>query len=182
MWGVEDWSARERAERFAEYVELVDRLARDDDVTYDGAWYRTTGATTAPGFVQRPRPPIVLAAHSPGTLRVAARFADTWNTYGPTLEEAQITSRRLDDACLETGRDPSEIRRSVLLGLLDGTAWTSASHFEDVVHQWFDAGFTDVVFYDPPYARADVPLAPSDAIDELLCTILPRLRLDRSTG
>jgi alkanesulfonate monooxygenase SsuD/methylene tetrahydromethanopterin reductase-like flavin-dependent oxidoreductase (luciferase family) len=180
MWGVEEWSPRHRAERFAEYVELVDRLAREDDVTYDGAWYRTKGASTAPGFVQRPRPPMVLAAHGPATLQVAARFADTWNTYGPTLEEARATSERLDDACIAIGRDPGDIRRSVLVGLLGGTAWTSASQFEDVVHQWFDAGFTEVVFYDPPYGRADVPISSPEVVDELLSVSLPRLRSELS--
>jgi alkanesulfonate monooxygenase SsuD/methylene tetrahydromethanopterin reductase-like flavin-dependent oxidoreductase (luciferase family) len=176
MWGVEEWSPRERVERFAEYVELVDLLARESEVTYDGSWYRTTGATMAPGFVQHPRPPIVLAAHGPGTLRVAARFADTWNTYGPTLSDARVTSARLDEACTQIHRDPGEIRRAVLLGLAEGTAWTSASHFEDVVHEWFTAGFTEVVFYDPPYGRDGVPTAPPDAIDELLSDSVPQLR------
>jgi len=111
MWGVEEWSPTERVERFAEYVELVDRLARDDDVTYQGSWYRTAGAITAPGFVQRPRPPMVLAAHSPATLRVAARYADTWNTYGPTVEEARATSERLDHACIAIGRDSTRRAR-----------------------------------------------------------------------
>jgi len=176
MWGVDDWSPRERVERFAEYVELVDRLARDNDVTYDGSWYRTVGAVTAPGFVQRPRPPIVLAAHSPATLRVVARFADTWNTYGPTLDDARATCHRLDDACIAIGRDPGEIRRSVLVGLMEGTAWTSASHFEHLVHEWNGAGFSEVIFYDPPYGRADVPIASPDVIDELLSVTVPRLR------
>src|SRR4051794_24935747 len=180
MWGVEEWSPRERVERFAEYVELVDRLARDDDVNYAGSWYRTERARTAPGFVQRPRPPMVLAAHGPATLRVAARYADTWNTYGPTLQEARTTSQRLDDACVAIGRDPGEIRRSVLLGLLEETAWTPPSHFEDVVHEWFDAGFTEFVFYDPPYGRADVPIASPEVIGELLSVTVARLRRELS--
>jgi alkanesulfonate monooxygenase SsuD/methylene tetrahydromethanopterin reductase-like flavin-dependent oxidoreductase (luciferase family) len=178
MWGVDEWSPRERTERFAEYVEVVDRLSRDEVVTYAGSWYRTTGANTSPGFVQRPRPPFVLAAHGPGTLKVAARFADTWNTYGPTLDAARESSERLDVACAEIGRDPTDIRRAALMGLLEGTSWTSASHFEDLVHEWFDAGFTEIVFYDPPYGRAEVPVASPDAIEELLSESLERLRRD----
>ena len=176
MWGVEEWSPRERVERFAEYVEVVDRLSREDEVTYDGSWYRTTGAVTAPGFVQRPRPPLVLAAHGSGTLSVAARFADTWNTYGPDLDAARASSEKLDDACVKIGRDPAEIRRAALVGLMEGTSWTSASNFEDLVHTWFNAGFTEVVFYDPPYGRAGVPIAPPNTIEELLSESLVRLR------
>ena len=123
---------------------------------------------------------MVLAPHSPATLSVAARFADTWNTYGPSLEDARATSARLDDACLAIGRDPGAIRRSVLVGLAEGTAWTSAGEFEQLVHEWFGAGFTEVVFYDPPYARAGVPLAAAGVIDQLLSDVLPRLRRDLS--
>ncbi|MEY2446658.1 MAG: hypothetical protein QOH79_134 [Acidimicrobiaceae bacterium] len=180
MWGVEEWSPRERVERFAEYVEVVDHLCREDEVTFDGSWYRTTGAVTAPGFVQRPRPPFLLAAHGPRALAVAARFADTWNTYGPTLDTALASSEQLDLACTTIGRNPAEIRRAVLLGLAEGTAWTSASHFEDLVHEWFDAGFTEVAFYDPPYSRSGVPVAPPDAIEELLSVSLARLRRELS--
>jgi len=123
---------------------------------------------------------MVLAAHSPATLRVAARYADTWNTYGPTLEEARATSARLDDACIAIGRDPREIRRAVLVGLMEGTAWTSPTHFADMVHEWFEVGFTEIIFYDPPYGRADVPIASPNAIDELLSVSLPRLRSELS--
>ena len=101
------------------------------------------------------------------------RFPGAW-------DQARATSERLDHACIEIGRDPGEIRRAVLVGLLEGTAWTSANQFEDVVHEWFGAGFTDVVFYDPPYGRADVPIAPPDVINELLSATLPRLRRELS--
>ena len=89
MWGVDGWSPKERAQRFAEYVELVDRLAREDDVTHAGAFYRTTGAIMQPWFVQKSAPPFTLAAHGPTTMKVAARYADTWNTYGPSLDSAR---------------------------------------------------------------------------------------------
>jgi alkanesulfonate monooxygenase SsuD/methylene tetrahydromethanopterin reductase-like flavin-dependent oxidoreductase (luciferase family) len=121
-----------------------------------------------PGFVQRPRPPLTLAAHGPRTLAVAARFADTWNTFGPTLEEGRRLSDALDDACAEIGRDPGTIRRSVLLGLTEGTCWTSAAELGERVGAWHAAGFTDVVFYDPPYARAGVPCAGPEVVDEVL--------------
>jgi alkanesulfonate monooxygenase SsuD/methylene tetrahydromethanopterin reductase-like flavin-dependent oxidoreductase (luciferase family) len=176
MWGVEDWMPRERAERFAEYVELTDRLAREDDVTFAGRWYRTDGALMAPGFVQAPRPPMVLAAHGPGTLAVAARHADTWNTFGPSLEDGRALSAALDEACAAIGRDPAEIVRSVLLGLTEGTAWTTPAELEQRIGEWHAAGFQECIFYDPPYARAGVPCAPPEAVEEVLRDTLPRLR------
>jgi alkanesulfonate monooxygenase SsuD/methylene tetrahydromethanopterin reductase-like flavin-dependent oxidoreductase (luciferase family) len=176
MWGVDPWSPAERADRFAEYVELVDRLLRSETVTHAGRWYATEGAEMAPGTVQRPRPPIVLAAHGPKTLATAAAFADTWNTFGPSLEDARRSAQALDAACDAIGRDPATIRRSALIGLTEGTAWTSALEFEGIVHDWAASGFTDFVFYDPPYARAGVPVAEPNVLDELVADVIPRLR------
>lgn len=176
MWGVDDWTPRERAERFAEYVELVDRLTREDEVTFAGRWYAATGARMAPGCVQRPRPPLLLAAHGRRTLAVAARHADTWNAFGPTLDDGRDLSRALDDACVAIGRDPAEITRSVLLGLTDGTAWTTAAQLEERVVAWHAAGFREFLFYDPPYARAGVPCAEPAVVEQVLHDSLPRLR------
>jgi alkanesulfonate monooxygenase SsuD/methylene tetrahydromethanopterin reductase-like flavin-dependent oxidoreductase (luciferase family) len=178
MWGVDDWGPSERAARFAEYVELVDRLARGELVTSDGLWYSTQGAVMAPGFVQKPRPPLVIAAHGARSLDVAARYADNWNTYGPTLAEAGKSSARLDEACTRIGRDPHELRRSALLGLAGDSAWTTAKEFETLVRRWCDAGFTHFIFYDPPYAREGVPRADPRVVDELLADAIPRLRQD----
>ena len=76
------------------------------------------------------------------------------------------------------GRNASEIRCSVLLGLVEDTAWTSPAQFEDLVAAWSDAGFDEFLFYDPPYARAGVHLAEPAAVDEILASSLPRLRHD----
>ena len=178
MWGAPAWSPSERAGRFAEYVEVVDALLTGDDVTYEGRWYATAGAQMAPGCVQSPRPPLLLAAHGAKTLAVAARYADVWNTFGPTLDEARRSSALLDDACARIGRDPASIDRSVLVGLTEGTAWTTATEFEDLVHTWVAAGFSEVIFYDPPYARPGVPCAAPAIVDEVLGEVLPRLGRD----
>lgn len=176
MWGVEDWPPAERAARFAEYVEMVDRLARDAVVTLSGQWYATRGAVMDPGFVQKVRPPFMIAAHGARTLEVAARYADNWNTFGPTLADARESSERLDGACDRHGRDSSEIRRSALLGLTGDTAWTTANEFAELVRRWREAGFTHFIFYDPPYAREGVPRAEPGLVDELLADTIPGLR------
>ena len=176
MWGVDEWSPLERSERFAEYVELVDQLSREREVTFSGRFYSTTGAVMHPGFVQGRRPRLTLAAHGRRTVEVVARYADTWNTYGPTLEDAVRTRDLLWECCDRIGRDPAEIRLSVLLGIMAGTAWTSAAEFEDVVARWHAEEFRDFVFYDPPYGRPGVRVAATSAIDAVLGSSVPSLR------
>jgi alkanesulfonate monooxygenase SsuD/methylene tetrahydromethanopterin reductase-like flavin-dependent oxidoreductase (luciferase family) len=176
MWGLPTWTPAERVERFAEYVELVERLLRASDVDHAGRWYATDGARMGPPCVQSPRPPLLLAAHGPASLRVAARHADVWNTYGPGLDDAIANGRRLDEACRDLGRDPTEITRSVLFGIRDDTAWTTATELADLVRRWHDAGFRDFVFYDPPYAGSGLRTAPPGTVTELLEETIPRLR------
>ncbi len=55
----------ERADRFEEQVVVLDALLRGEPVTHQGPHYPTSVAAM-PQPVQRPRPPMVLAAHGPG--------------------------------------------------------------------------------------------------------------------
>jgi hypothetical protein len=49
------------------------------------------------------------------------------------------------------------------------------------VREWYDAGFREFIFYDPPpYAGPAVPIAPPETVDELLHDTIPRLRREFS--
>ena len=60
--GQKPWSARERADHFEEFVELLDSLLRGSETTFDGRWYSADEARTYPGCVQQPRIPFAIAA------------------------------------------------------------------------------------------------------------------------
>src|SRR4051812_45623238 len=60
MLGIPDWEPKERVARLAEYVEVVDRLLRDEVTSFAGDFYRVTGAIMNPRPVQSPRPPITV--------------------------------------------------------------------------------------------------------------------------
>src|SRR5262245_21958161 len=82
MLGQAPWSARERTERFAEFVDLLDRLLRTPATSYRGRFYSASEARTYPGCVQQPRIPFAIAASGPRGMRLAATYADTWVTTG----------------------------------------------------------------------------------------------------
>ena len=75
-------SPTEQVARFAEFVEVVDLLLRQEVSTYTGTYYRCDDAETIPLPLQRPRPPITIAAHGPKMLRIAARYGDGWSSWG----------------------------------------------------------------------------------------------------
>ena len=154
------WSARERSERFVEFVELTDRLLRNPATSYRGRFYSASEARTYPGCVQQPRVPFAIAATGPVGMRVAAEHAHTWVTTGdptrggplPAREGVGVVAeqmRRLDQACTDAGRDPASLHRLVLTGLrLDG-GLASVDAFEDTAGCYAEAGVTDLVVHWP---------------------------------
>ena len=151
MIGAPPLSLGERIERFGEFVELVDMLLQNEKTTYEGRYYSTKETLMTPP-VQKPRPPLTIAAHGPKSLKVAARYGDTWNTYGKAhvteeenLQAAREQSEQLDDYCVEIGRDPGEIRRSFYAFLGGHQFAASTAAFEEFVGKYREAGFTEFI-------------------------------------
>jgi alkanesulfonate monooxygenase SsuD/methylene tetrahydromethanopterin reductase-like flavin-dependent oxidoreductase (luciferase family) len=165
--GVEHWTVGERVARFGEQLEMLDRLLRGERLDFVGRYYRAHGEPLA-APVQRPRPPLVVAAQGKGSLRLAARFADVWNTMGgqdstasgqprrpiaEALERTREQSRLLDDYCRDLGRDPKTIRRAVLALRADPVPLTSLDAFDEFVGRYAEIGMEEFVFYWPPLAN-----------------------------
>ncbi|MFL5652420.1 MAG: LLM class flavin-dependent oxidoreductase [Chloroflexota bacterium] len=105
----------ERVDRFEEAVQLISALMSQERTTFSGRFYRLDDARLRPPPIQRPRIPLLIAAHRPRMLRIAARYADQWDSFaampGTATDgvEAELAERiaRLDAACREIGRDPA---------------------------------------------------------------------------
>jgi len=110
MIGVPDWEPKERVARFGEYLEIVDRLLRDETTTFEGSYYCVDGATMQPRPLQSPRPPITVGALGQVMMRHVARRADTWSTmsfdasFDTQVDETRERCARLDEACAEVVR------------------------------------------------------------------------------
>lgn len=147
-------SPAERVARLGEFVEVLDGLLRNPEFSHSGAHYTVADARMYPGCVQRPRVPLAIAAAGPRTIALAARYADTWITYG--VETMADHARRLDDACAAIGRDPATIDRLYLAGTVaDEGVLASVEAFRDFSGRAASVGFTDLVFHHP---RPDDPV------------------------
>jgi alkanesulfonate monooxygenase SsuD/methylene tetrahydromethanopterin reductase-like flavin-dependent oxidoreductase (luciferase family) len=158
--GVGEWPAPERVERFAEFVEMVSRLTSGAG-SYQGRYYRSKGFERGPWPVQD-RLPLTIAAHGSKTLRVAARYADTWNVssgFGRRIEDLlgflRRGNERLDELAMEAGRGPGDIRRSLLVGTSGLDWWRSRYALEDFVGRVEEAGTSDLIFAYPPPGEID---------------------------
>ena len=67
-----------RAKRFEEYLDLVKRLWTEDSVTHESDTVKLDGVRMNLRPVQRPHPPIWIAANNERAIRRAARMGDAW--------------------------------------------------------------------------------------------------------
>ena len=145
----------ERVNRLQESITVLDRLLRGDQTAFHGTFTSYTQAAMAPGCVQRPRVPIVVAGNGPRVVRLAGRTADTWNTYLDTDDVSEFVERSkrrigaLETAAVQQGRDPATIRRSVLA--LDDVfdAWREPGAISRFIATFSELGFTEFAFYPP---------------------------------
>ena len=68
----------ERYQRFVEGVEVIKRLWTEDHVSFEGKAFRLTDVTIDPKPLQKPRPPIWIAANTDAAVKRAAEIGDGW--------------------------------------------------------------------------------------------------------
>ncbi len=72
----------QRLSRFLEALEVVKRLWTEESVTFHGKHFHLDDVHLAMRPVQKPRPPIVIAASNDKMVRRAARLGDAWTVAG----------------------------------------------------------------------------------------------------
>jgi F420-dependent oxidoreductase-like protein len=104
-YGIPFHDGRERYDRFAEQLAIIDGLWRTpvgERFDFDGRYYRLTGSPALPKPVQAPRPPIILGGG--GKRRgaaLAARFADEYNVAFRGVDTTRDTFDRVRDVATE---------------------------------------------------------------------------------
>jgi len=107
-----DIDADPRYSRFAESIHIIHTLLKRGQADFEGEYW---SANNAQMILRGPRPqgpPIMIAAHGPKMMRLAAQYADAWN--GWVMKPAvDVFQEMVDDqkkACLEIDRDPDTLR------------------------------------------------------------------------
>ena len=182
MTGTPDWHPKERVDRFREVVEIIDQLLRYPETTYSGHYYQINGTIINPLPVQKPRPPLMIGGNGPRMLKIAAQYADTWNTFGgidvKSFEEMLSLTRdrnaRLEKYCAEIGRDPTTLRRSVLIYTNEEyqRLYSVPGAFEEIVKRYQEIGITEIVFFYP-FVPMLMPM-----FEQIINEAIPRLRSD----
>jgi len=154
----ETLTPRQMFERFSDVVRGL-RAVWDGATEWAGETRSFSGLQTLPAPSGARRPFLLLAAHGPKALALAAEYADGWNTYGgPDSDElapdaywasVRAQSERFTEACQRIGRDPDQSRRSLLLGYGSVKPAASVAAYQDAIGRAAEIGFDEVVVYGP---------------------------------
>lgn len=170
----------ERVDRLEEAIQVIVALMTEERVTFDGSHYHVIDAQLEPKPLQQPRIPLLIAAHRPRMLRLAARYADQWDTFpeiagtatdGVTESVAERVTR-FDAACREAGRDPASIRRSTWAG---GQVAADVDAYAAFVRHHRGLGFTDFMTEHPGAANLGT-------LRQIARDVIPALRAEVADG
>jgi F420-dependent oxidoreductase-like protein len=112
----------QRFQRFEEGLEVITRLLRSDEpVNFEGQFYRLHEAILLPRPARPGGPSLLIGGNGPQrTLPLVARYADEWNgVYIPPGHFAELNAH-LDQLLRENGRQPGDVRRSLMTGVVFG--------------------------------------------------------------
>jgi len=186
-----DVPVEESADRFRECVEIVLASFREDRVTYSGKFWQVEDVEILPKPMQKPHPPVWLAATSPDSVKRAAAggysilmdphaphadigakrrlYAEALKEHGYSEAGRDIPMARLL-AIAPTAREAEEVARS-------GAQWTVGSYakgiggrVEDPVGRYVD----EVIIHGTPAMVVDQiqELRATIGLDYLLCSPL----------
>jgi F420-dependent oxidoreductase-like protein len=178
-YGFPFYSAKDRADRLGEALEVITKLWTVDHPTFSGSYYLLSNAPFSPPNVQKPHPPIVVGGKGKKWIMpLVARYADGWNVpIGVSPEGVRKRMEIVRSECQRIGRTPCEPEVSVFLVLysisdiplagpvlhlgarvLEGQRTSrsvlagSAKEITEQIRAYVDAGATHIIMnIQPPY-------------------------------
>jgi F420-dependent oxidoreductase-like protein len=123
-YGIPLGTVRERLDRFEEAVQILSSMLREPRTTFKGTYFSVTNAPNQPPPLQQPLPLLVGGGGERRTMRIAALYADQWNSW-TTPEVLQHKVGVLRRHLEEVGRpaDAVAVSTQALLFLSTDQSW-----------------------------------------------------------
>lgn len=166
-YGIALGSVKERLDRFEEATQILVSLLREQRTTFQGKYFHVSGAPNQPPPVQDPLPILIGGAGEKRTMRIAARYADEWNSW-TTPDVLTHKVEVLHKHCSDVGREPSEIAVSTqaLLYLSTDEAWLDGkrdsggvvgtpAEVTEIIGRYVEAGADE--FIVPDFTMGSLP-------------------------
>ena len=108
---------KERGARADEFLDVLKAIWTTNPVEYRGKFYQVPKSYISPKPVQKPHPPIYLAAFAPPALKRLATKADGWNPVAIPVDGMAQMFGAIQKMAKEAGRDPSTLKMIVRANL-----------------------------------------------------------------
>jgi probable F420-dependent oxidoreductase len=99
-----------RGRRADEFIPLLQTIWTTDPVEFHGKYFHLPKSIIQPKPVQKPHPPIYLAAYSPGAMKRTAKYADGWMPVGQTVDQLRTTATEIRNMAKEHGRNSTDLK------------------------------------------------------------------------
>jgi F420-dependent oxidoreductase-like protein len=134
QYGIPFHTTGRRIRMLGESVEIMKSLWTQHRTTFEGRYYQLEDALCEPKPVQQPHIPLWIGGTGEQlTLRIVAESADGWNTFFMPMEIYQRKLAALTEHCRAVGRDPGDIRKSLLT--LQSVVRESESDVQEIVER-----------------------------------------------
>jgi probable F420-dependent oxidoreductase len=147
-------SLKGRGARADEFIAVLKAIWTTDPVAFEGRYFHIAKSIIQPKPVQKPHPPIYLAAFTPSALKRVSKMADGWQPVGvpvPAMTEMWTTIQKMAKGA---GRDPGKLEL-ILRGNLDITGEALGDD------RWAFSGTLEQI-------KADIAAAREAGVDELI--------------
>lgn len=127
-----------RAQRTAEYVEVMKRLWTDQETSFEGEFYSLDRVWQYPKPLQQPHPPLYFGGESDAALKRAAKLGNGWFGYFQDVLSARERLSRLEELLAEQGRSRKDVRIII----------TPKGHrvSPEIIEQFAELGVDELVF------------------------------------
>ncbi len=107
----------QRISRFEEAFTIIRTLLREGYIDFDGRFYQLRDCQLLPRGPRADGPPLLIGSSGPRMLRITMPHAQAWNAwfedYGNAPDGLAEQRAQVDAACLDVGRDPAQVERTV---------------------------------------------------------------------
>ena len=103
-------TSKGRGKRADEFMKVLKAIWTTDPSEFHGRYFHLPKSIIQPKPVQKPHPPIYMAAYAPSAMKRAAVYADGWMPVGVRLDQLKSMTNQLKDMVRTAGRDPAKFR------------------------------------------------------------------------
>jgi F420-dependent oxidoreductase-like protein len=120
-YGYEYPEAPERLRYLREAVQVILEMWTKDEAFFEGKYYQVRGAINQPKGVQKPHIPMWIGGSGEKvTLKLVAQYGDACNISNSDIPVVQHKLDVLKQHCETLGRNPNEIRKTILINAYVG--------------------------------------------------------------